>query len=183
MRKPVRLTSYKIFAALLVMFSGMSTASWAQTSIAINAGGTAAGSFVADVDFSGGATINHANTIDLSGVANPAPMAVYQTARVAATTGAGTTFSYTIPGLTAGSSHTVRLHFAETFWTAAGQRVFNVSINGATVLTDFDIVAAAGATHRAIVKEFPTTANSAGNIVIQFVSVTNNAAINGIEVQ
>jgi len=33
------------------------------------------------------------------------------------------------------------------------------------------------------VKEFATTANSGGNIVIQFVSVTNNAAINGIEIQ
>jgi hypothetical protein len=58
-----------------------------------------------------------------------------------------------------------------------------VSINGAAVLSNFDIIAAAGATHRAIVKEFTTTADSAGNITIQFVTVTNNAAINAIEVQ
>jgi hypothetical protein len=51
------------------------------------------------------------------------------------------------------------------------------------VLTNLDIVAAAGATHKAIVKEFQTTADSAGNIVIDFVSVVDHAAINGIEIQ
>jgi hypothetical protein len=99
--------------------------------IAINAGGPAVGAFMADADFAGGNTINHANTINLTGVTNPAPAEVYQTARIG-------NFSYTIAGFTPGSSHTVRLHFAETFWTAAGKRRFNVSINGAQVLTDFE---------------------------------------------
>jgi len=49
--------------------------------------------------------------------------------------------------------------------------------------TNFDIVAAAGGAHRATVKEFVTTADSAGNIMIQFVAVKDNAAINGIEVE
>ncbi len=141
----------------------------------IDSGGGAVAPFNADQDFTGGSTSTHAVTIDTSGVTNPAPEQVYQSIRFG-------NFSYTIPGFTAGSNHTVRLHFAETFWTAAGQRVFNVSINGTTVLTNFDIVAAAGATHRAIVKEFATTANSGGNIVIQFVSVTDHAAINGVEI-
>jgi hypothetical protein len=149
----------------------------------INAGGPGVGAFLADTDFNGGSTINHANTIDLSGVTNPAPAAVYQTARVAATIGAGTTFSYTIPGLTAGSSHTVRLHFAETFWTAAGQRVFNVSINGTQVLTNFDIFATAGAMNRAVIEQFSASANGSGQIVIQFTTVTDKALISGIEVQ
>src|SRR5712691_4928419 len=144
--------------------------------LAINAGGPAIGAFVADKDFTGGMTSTHAVTIDTSGVINPAPTQVYQSIRFG-------NFSYTIPGFTAGSTHTVRLHFAETFWTAAGQRVFNVSINGAAVLTHFDIVAAAGATHKAIVEQFTATAGSTGAITIQFVTVTNNAAINGIEIQ
>lgn len=54
-------------------------------------------------------------------------------------------FTYTIPGLTPGVTYAVRLHFAELTWTAAGQRVFNVAINGTTVLSDFDIFATAGA--------------------------------------
>ena len=46
-------------------------------------------------------------------MSNPAPQAVYQSNRFG-------TFSYTDPGLTANASYTVRLHFAETYWTAAG---------------------------------------------------------------
>jgi hypothetical protein len=40
------------------------------------------------------------------------------------------TFSYSVGGLTASANYTVRLHFAEEYWTAAGSRVFNVVING-----------------------------------------------------
>ena len=142
----------------------------------INCGGLAVSPFVADKDFAGGSTINHANTIDLSGVTNPAPMAVYQTARIA-------NFTYTIPGFTAGASHTVRLHFAETFWTSAGSRIFNVSINGTQVLSNFDIFAAAGAKNKAIIEQFTANANSSGQYVIQFTTVKDNSLVSGIEVQ
>jgi beta-glucanase (GH16 family) len=144
--------------------------------VQINGGGPAVSPFVADKDFSGGGTISHANTIDLSGVTNPAPMAVYQTARVG-------NFTYIIPGLTAGSSHTVRLHFAETFFSTAGSRTFNVIINGTQVLTNFDIFAAAGAKNKAIIKQFTATANSSGQIVVQFKEVVNQSLLSGIEVQ
>jgi outer membrane protein assembly factor BamB len=155
-----------------------------SVSIAINAGGPAEGSFVADEDFTGGSTIDHANAINTSNVTDPAPAAVYQTARDAATTasGVGATFSYTIPGLTAGASYLVRLHFAETFFTTAGSRVFNVGINGTQVLTDFDIIKAAGGENIANIQQFTTTANTNGQIAIMFTSVTNNALISGIEI-
>ena len=110
---------------------------------------------MADVDFTGGTTINHANTIDLSKVTNPAPMAVYQTGRIG-------NFSYTIPGFTAGSSHTVRRHFAETYFSTPGSRKFNVSINGTQVLTDYDIYAAAAGKKLANVQQFTENANSNG---------------------
>ncbi len=93
--------------------------------------------------------------IDTTGVTNPAPQRVYQTERYG-------NFTYTIPGLTPGASYTVRLHFAENYWTSAGSRLFNVSINGTQVLTNFDIVAAAGGRNKAIVKEFPAVADSGG---------------------
>src|SRR5713101_4379161 len=144
--------------------------------LAINAGGPAVSPFAADKDFSGGTTINHANTINLTGVANPAPMQVYQTARVG-------NFTYTIPGFTAGSSHTVRLHFAETYWTASGQRKFNVSINGTQVLTSFDIFETAGAMNKAVIQQFTGNANAAGQYVIQFTSVIDKSLVSGIEVQ
>jgi len=142
----------------------------------INSGGPAVSPFVADKDFAGGSTINHANTIDLSGVSNAAPMAVYQTARLG-------NFTYTLPGFASGSSHTLRLHFAETYWSAAGSRIFNVSINGTQVLTNFDIFAAAGAKNKAIIEQFTVNANSSGQYVIQFTKVKDNSLISGIEVQ
>ena len=146
--------------------------------VQINSGGPAVSPFIADTGFTGGSTINHANTIDLTGVTNPAPMAVYQTARIG-------NFTYTIPatGFAAGSSHTVRLHFAETFWTSAGSRIFNVTINGAQVLTNFDIFAATGAKNKAIVEQFTVNANSSGQYVIQFTTVKDNSLVSGTEIQ
>jgi hypothetical protein len=141
----------------------------------IDAGGPAVTPFVADKDFVGGATISHANTIDLSGVSNPAPMVVYQTARVG-------NFTYTLPGFAAGSSHMVRLHFAETYFSAAGSRKFNVSINGTQVLSAFDIFAAAGAKNKAIIQQFTVKANSSGQYIVQFASVVNQSLLSAIEV-
>jgi hypothetical protein len=144
-------------------------------SVQINAGGSAASPFVTDTDFTGGTTVTSPNTINTSGVSNPAPQAVYQSNRYG-------TFSYAIPGLTAGASYTVRLHFAETYWTTAGQRLFNASINGQQVLSNFDIIGAAGAANKAIVQQFTATADSTGKITIQFTTVKDNAQVNGIEI-
>jgi hypothetical protein len=153
--------------------------------LCIDSGSTAGSTpFVADEDFTGGSTIDHANTINTSNVTNPAPEAVYQTARIGATqaSGVGAPFTYTITGMTAGSSHTVRLHFAETFFTTKGSRVFDVSINGTQVLTNFDIVAASGGENIANIQQFTATADTNGDITITFTSVTNNALISGIEI-
>jgi len=153
--------------------------------VAINAGGPAVSnsnggdtSFVADEYFNGGA-INAISTsaINVTGAGvNAAPMAVYQTAR------SGTPV-YTIPGLAPGAQYTVLLHFAETYFTAAGNREFNVSINGATVLTNLDIYAAVGA-NTALVEQFTATANSSGQIVVAFADgAENQPVISGIEIR
>jgi hypothetical protein len=60
----------------------------------------------------------------------------------------------------------VGLHFAETYWTAAGNRVFNTSINGTQVLTGFDIFATVGAANKGYIKECTVAADSGGQIVI-----------------
>jgi hypothetical protein len=160
-----------------------SAASTSCSSICIDSGAmTGTSPWVADKDFSGGTTIHHANTINTSKVTNPAPAAVYQTARVTATAGAGTTFSYTIGGFTANSSHTVRLHFCETFWTAAGKRRFNASINGTQVLANFDIFAAAGGQNIANIQQFTENANASGQYVLTFTSDIDKALVSGIEI-
>ena len=45
----------------------------------------------------------------------------------------------------AGQAYTLALHFAELFFETAGNRVFTVFVNGDAALTDYDIVAEAGA--------------------------------------
>ncbi|MGA9670589.1 MAG: malectin domain-containing carbohydrate-binding protein [Terracidiphilus sp.] len=124
------------------------------------------GSYTADADASGSnmGTDSVTHAIDMSGVTfqSPAPSAIYQGERY------GSSFSYTLPNLTAGKSYTVRLHFAETYYTTSGGRQFNVVINGKLVLTNFDIVVAAGAGFKANIQTFTATASSAGVITIQF---------------
>ncbi len=143
--------------------------------VAINAGGGASGAFGVDADYSGGQTYSTTASIDTAGVTNPAPQAVYQTERYG-------NFSYAVPGLTAGNSYTVRLHFAELYWTSSGQRVFNVAANGSPVLTNFDIYAAAGGANKAVVRQFTATADGNGTITLQFSTVVDNAKVSGIEI-
>ena len=153
--------------------------------VAIAAGGPAQSnasggdySFVADEDFSGGGDNSPVTaTINLTQPgANAAPMGVYQYGRAGA-------FTYTIPGLTAGSTYTVLLHFAETYFTAAGSREFNVAINGTTVLTNLDVYATVGK-DAALLETFTATANSSGQIVIAFtLGAANQPLVMGIEIR
>ncbi|MBV8437394.1 MAG: hypothetical protein JOY95_07780 [Silvibacterium sp.] len=143
----------------------------------INSGGPAVAPFVADEFFTGGGTSAIQNTVSTAGVANAAPMAVYQTDRY------GGSFTYNLGGLAHGGNYVVRLHFAETYWTAAGQRQFNVAINGVTMLSNFDILSAAGGPNKAVVESESTTADSSGNIAIAFTAgAADLPKVNGIEV-
>jgi hypothetical protein len=141
----------------------------------INCGGSASSPYAADQYYSGGTTYSVTSAITTTGVTNPAPQAVYRTERYG-------TMSYTLPNLTAGASYKVRLHFAELYWTATGKRRFNVTINGTTVLSNYDIYAETGARYKAVVKEYTANANTSGQIVVQFTTVTDNAKIDGIEI-
>jgi hypothetical protein len=147
--------------------------------VAIEAGGGPTGTFQADQDVSGGNTYQTSSAINLGGVTDPAPMGVYQSERYG-------TFTYTIPGLRRNQLYTVRLHFSENFDTQIGQRVFDVSINGTPVLTNFDILAAAGNNmFTAVVEQFSATPSASGTMLISF-SPSNgspdpNAKVDGIE--
>ncbi len=174
------------------LFSGVATVRWGLPpgALAINAGGGVAGGFDADTDYAGGGYLfpPSTHTIDTSGVAtnNPAPQAVYQTARCG-------NFSYTFHNLTPGAPYTVRLHFAEAFPAAAcpdtrcqpiataGQRVFDVALNGTTFLHNFDIAATAGAPYKAIIEQVALPADNSGTIVVQATSTVGQAIINGVE--
>ena len=159
--------------------SATPTAALSNPVFQINCGGPATRFFAADQDFSGGLTAGSTVPVDLSQVSNPAPPDAYLSYRYAPC-------SYTIPGLQPGGPYTVRLHFAETFWNASNLRVFGATINGTSVLSSFDIFAAAGGINRAIVQQFNTTADGSGAVILQFSptpgSFDQNPMVNAIEV-
>lgn len=101
-------------------------------------------------------------------IPNPAPVEVYTTERWGPA-------SWNIPNLTPGITYNVRLHFVEAAHTAAGQRAFSVAINGATVLANFDIFAAAGAQNTVVTQTFPAIADGNGAIGIQTLMGTTSA--------
>jgi hypothetical protein len=142
---------------------------------AVNCGGALSGNYVADTGFVGGATSSTAAVINTALVPNPAPQPVYQTER-------NGNFTYTESGLTANGAYKVRLQEDEFTMTAAGQRTFNVKINGVQVMTAYDIFAATGAKNKAIALTFNATADGTGAITVQFISVVSNAKVDGIEI-
>ena len=145
--------------------------------VSINCGGGAASPYVADTDFGGGSGSTTTHAINTSNwLTTPVPpQSVLQSNRHGQMT-------YRMGGFTPGSSRTVKLYFVEHFWTAAGKRVFDVIINGTTVLEHFDIFADTGGQWIARSHTFTTTANSSGQVVVQFVNGVDNAMVNAVVV-
>jgi beta-glucanase (GH16 family) len=168
--------SLLLLSCVALLCSAASRSARAQD-LSVNAGGGAAGTFLSDRNFVGGNTASTTSAINTSLVSTPVPpQAVFQTERWGAST-------YTFGGLTPGRSYTVRLYFAEFYWTAAGQRRFNVNINGTRVLTNFDILATAGGQFRATQQNFNATANGSGQVVIQFaVGTADQPKVSGITI-
>ena len=136
------------------------------------------GDFKADFTNENGAVNGNGETIDVS-APGAAPEKVYQSERY------GNDVSYAYP-VAKGATYTVRLHFAEIFGAAPGERVENISINGQPVLTNFSIAAEAGQ-NKALVKTFTGIApDDKGNITIRVQAAPNsrdqNAKISGIEI-
>lgn len=87
------------------------------------------------------------------------------------------------------AEYIVRLYFADLENEQAGNRVFDINLQGYTVLGDFDIFQEAGGSHSAIIKEFPDIRVSS-NLEIEFVpgdkessSNNNMPVLCGVEVQ
>ncbi len=137
----------------------------------INAGGPALtnGNWSADQYFSGiGGTYETSDPI--SNTDNPA---LYQSEHWGNVT-------YSIP--VTNGSYTVKLHFAEIFFTSSGSRVFNVSGENQPLLTNYDIVSQAGGAFKAIIETFTNISVTDGVLNIQFTGVTDNAKVSAIEV-
>jgi Malectin domain len=95
----------------------------------------------------------------------------------------GSSLTYTFSNLdTRATSFLVRLHFAELFFPNILSRLFDVQINGQTVLDDFDIVGEAGGWFMPLIKEFLVAPAADYKITITFRKNLENPKINGIEI-
>ena len=89
---------------------------------------------------------------------------MYQTVRYAPT------LRYNIPVVN--GTYTVTLYFAEIYFAGPGQRVFNVSIEGQSVLQNFDIWAVAGQ-FAAVQRTFVATVTDGVLNIVATASVDN----------
>lgn len=89
-------------------------------------------------------------------------------------------YKFSVPN----GKYTVRLHFAETYSGIVnqGERVFSVSVNGKSALTDFDPFKEAGGFQKPVVKTIEGVTVANGELVIGFTPNIQNPEINGIEI-
>jgi len=122
--------------------------------------------YKADANFTGG---NAGTTaVAINGTTDDV---LYQTERWGAS-------SYNIP--LANGNYNVTLKFAETYWGAAGKRLFDVTVGGITRISNLDVFAKVGK-NTAYDVVLPVTVSN-GTLSIKFVNKLDNAKICAIKV-
>lgn len=152
----------------------------------INVGGPAftdgqARTWSEDNYFSGG--ITSSKSFDVAGTTDDSLYLRYRFASL------GEPLRYAIPVGEAGS-YRVRLHFVEPYFGIPGgevpgkpgARVFHVDLEGARVLSNYDLYSEVGAGN-AVVKEFGQVAVNDDTLIINLTSVVNYAILAAIEVK
>ncbi|HTL30329.1 MAG TPA: SdrD B-like domain-containing protein [Tepidisphaeraceae bacterium] len=119
--------------------------------------------FVADSGFVGGQQVQ-SPVYDVANVTDDSLFSSYRS---------GSSFSYSksIPS----AHYSLWLEFAEPTFTAAGQRTFDVSVEGKKVLDNFDIIAAAGGNHIAVAKALDVNITD-GQLNLSFVGENGSSA-------
>ncbi len=90
----------------------------------------------------------------------------------------GKSFSYNF--FLSNGNYSVTFKFAEIYWTQPGLRVFNVAINGKTVLNTFDVLSQVSP-YTALDKTFPITVDNQ-NVEIDFYTSIDNAMVSAIQI-
>ncbi|UOQ69497.1 malectin domain-containing carbohydrate-binding protein [Hymenobacter volaticus] len=162
---------------LTVQYDQQTTPAPTTARYRIHAGGeqvtTSLGTFAADQYATGGTTF--ATDQPIAGTTEDA---LYQTERY------GTQFGYAFP-VSRGQQYQVVLHFAEVYATQAGQRVFDVALEGNTVLDNYDLYRKVGA-YTATTERFTVTVAD-DELNLDFSSLASaggvdNAKVSAIEV-
>lgn len=148
----------------------------ADEALRINSGGPdytslAGDLFLDDLDnLVSGTTNTSSKSFDVQGTADDDLYLVYRF---------GSDFTYTIP--VENGTYDINLYFAEIFVSNPGQRVFDVVIEGQTLINDLDLVASVGP-ETALIQSLSSIVVSDNNLEIQFIGETENGLINAIEI-
>ena len=121
----------------------------------------------ADSGFIGGQAGNHGNI----SIANTNDPQIYRTERYNLT---GSAFAM------ANGTYSVRLHFSENFYTAAGKRILSVNVEG-TPINNFDVFAEAGGGRTALIKTANVTVSD-NQLNLSFTASVGQTMIDGIEI-
>jgi beta-glucanase (GH16 family) len=136
----------------------------------------------ADSNFTGGWPSASGSGISDSVQPTAGDQTLYQWQRYGNSTGGETvTYTFNVP---TGIPYQVTLKFAEAYFSSAGQRQFNYSINGVTEASNFDIYSTAGGANRALDEAYNSVyPNGSGQIVVQFTQGSaDNPTVGGIQV-
>ncbi len=117
-------------------------------------------------------------SVDVSGVSNPPPQGVYQNYAYISSPVAGERLQWLLPA--ADGDYLIRLHFAPE---TTASRIFDINLQGATVLDDYDLVADTGGLAKvATVQEFAVTASGDAGIDLELVHQSGaGPVLSGIE--
>ena len=162
MQKFLRALSFLFFLCL-------PAAAQTQQTIRVNAGGpayhdTKGHAWSADYGFNTG---SHSITAPKSTVTATSDPTLFKSARVGTSSGTQLQYQFKVTN----GLYKVNLYFAETYFTKAKQRVFDVQMQGATLFSALDIFAQAGRNH-ALVKSAQVSVTN-GQLVIRFVHHAN----------
>ena len=162
MRKLLRVCSFLFLVCLPIVAQ-------AQQTIRVNTGGTTyrdskGQSWSADYGFNTGSLSHSAASAAVIGTSDPT---LFKSARVGVATTPDLQYQFAV----ANGLYKVNLYFAETYYTKAGSRVFDVQMQGATVFSGVDIFAQAGFDH-ALVKSAQISVTG-GQIAIRFAHRVN----------
>ncbi|HEU5430607.1 MAG TPA: malectin domain-containing carbohydrate-binding protein, partial [Thermomicrobiales bacterium] len=140
-------------------------------------------SWAHDEYYQGGTFQRVVGNLDIAGTDNDR---IYMTQRIGVDRGSPGAFIYDIP-VPKDGRYLVRLYFAELIWGAspdhpdgAGERIFNVSAEGETKLSDYDIFSEVGPL-TAAVKQFTVDVHD-GSLTLRFWGTKDQPVVSAIEV-
>jgi hypothetical protein len=161
-----------LFAMVVIVSNPKQVQAAQNGNVKINCGGadytdSTYGVFAADNSYSGGSIGSKTDSISGTSDAN-----LYRYYRY------GNNFSYNIP--IANGNYVVDLKFIETYWTANGNRVFDVNAEGALMIDNLDIYSQVGK-FKAYDRSFRVAVND-GQLNLNFLASVDNAIVSGIAI-